>query len=83
MIPRNDIVAGIAHAPLVALLSEIEEIKPSPRLRPLLDFLTELGLLQRKGTNIKKLNSPPSCMTYLPWPRPFQKFFNKWCFHIS
>jgi hypothetical protein len=74
MIPRDDIVAGIAHTPLVAPLSEIEEIKPSPRLRPLFNFLTELGLLQRKATNTKKFNSPPSRMTYLHWPRPSQKF---------
>jgi len=59
MIPRDDIVAGIAHTPLVALLSEIEEIKPSPRLRPLFDLLTELGLLQRKGDKYKKVQQPP------------------------
>ncbi|MCC6032098.1 MAG: hypothetical protein LM566_04175 [Pyrobaculum sp.] len=59
MIPRDDIVAGIAHTPLVALLSEVEEIKPSPRLRPLFDFLTDLGLLQRKGDKYKKVQQPP------------------------
>jgi len=59
MIPRDDIVAGIAHTPVVALLSEIEEIKPSPRLRPFFDLLTNLGLLQRKGDKYKKAQQPP------------------------
>ncbi|MFZ8806981.1 MAG: hypothetical protein ACO2PN_02600 [Pyrobaculum sp.] len=59
MIPRDDIVAGIANTPLVALLSELEEVKPSPRLRPLLDFLTDIGLLQRKGDKYKKAQHPP------------------------
>jgi len=54
MIPRDDIVAGIANTPLVALLSELEEVKPSPRLRPLLEFLTDIGLLQRKGDKYRK-----------------------------
>ncbi len=59
MIPRDDVVAGIANTPLVALLSELEEVKPSPRLRPLLDFLTDIGLLQRKGDKYKKAQHPP------------------------
>jgi hypothetical protein len=59
MIPRDDIVAGIANTPLVALLSELEEVKPSPRLRPLFDFLTDIGLLQRKGDKYEKAQHPP------------------------
>ena len=59
MIPRDDIVAGIANTPLVALLSELEEVKPSPRLRPLLDFLTDIGLLHRKGDKYKKAQHLP------------------------
>ena len=59
MIPRDDIVAGIVNTPLAALLSELEEVKPSPRLRPLLDFLADIGLLQRKGDKYKKAQHPP------------------------
>jgi hypothetical protein len=43
----------------VALLSELEEVKPSPRLRPLLDFLTDIGLLQRKGDKYEKAQHLP------------------------
>jgi hypothetical protein len=77
MIPRNDIVAGIAHAPLVALLSEIEEIKPSPRLRPLLDFLAELGLLQRKGDKYKKAEQPPELHDVSPLAEAVSEIFQQ------
>jgi len=59
MIPRDDIVAGIANTPLVALLSELEEVKPRPRLRPLLDYLTDAGLLQRKGDKYEQAQHLP------------------------
>jgi hypothetical protein len=77
MIPRDDIVAGIAHTPLVALLSEIEEIKPSPRLRPLLDFLTELGLLQRKGDKYKKVEQPPKPHDVSPLAETISEIFQQ------
>jgi hypothetical protein len=77
MIPRNDIVAGIAHTPLVALLSDIEEIKPSPRLRPLFDFLTELGLLQRKGDKYKKAEQPPELHDVSPLAEAVSEIFQQ------
>jgi hypothetical protein len=77
MIPRNDIVAGIAHTPLVALLSDIEEIKPSPRLRPLFDFLTELGLLQRKGDKYKKVEQPPELHDVSPLAEAVSEIFQQ------
>jgi len=77
MIPRDDIVAGIAHTPLVALLSEIEEIKPSPRLRPLFDFLTDLGLLQRKGDKYKKVQQPPKPHDVSPLAEAVSELFQQ------
>jgi hypothetical protein len=77
MIPRNDVVAGIAHTPLVALLSEIEEIKPSPRLRPLFDLLTDLGLLQRKGDKYKKAEQPPELRDVSPLAEAVSEIFQQ------
>jgi hypothetical protein len=77
MIPRDDIVAGIAHTPLVVLLSEIEEIKPSPSLRPLFDFLTDLGFLQRKGDKYKKVEQPPKPRDVSPLAEAVSEIFQQ------
>jgi hypothetical protein len=77
MIPRDDIVAGIAHTPLVTLLSEVEEIKPSPRLRPLIDFLTDLGFLQRKGDKYKKVQQPPKPHDVSPLAEAVSELFQQ------
>jgi hypothetical protein len=80
MIPRDDIVAGIAHTPLVTLLSEVEEIKPSPRLRPLFDFLTDLGLLQRKDDKYKKVQQPPKPHDVSPLAEAVSELFQQVAF---
>jgi hypothetical protein len=80
MIPRDDIVAGIAHTPLVTLLSEVEEIKPSPRLRPLFDFLTDLGLLQRKGDKYKKVQQTPKPHDVSPLAEAVSELFQQVAF---
>jgi hypothetical protein len=77
MIPRDDIVAGIAHTPLVVFLSEVEEIKPSPRLRPLFDLLTDLGLLQRKGDKYKKVQQPPKPHDVSPLAEAVSELFQQ------
>jgi hypothetical protein len=77
MIPRDDIVAGIAHTSLVALLSEVEEIKPSPRLRPLFDLLTDLGVLQRKGDKYKKVQQPPKPHDVSPLAKAVSELFQQ------
>ncbi|ACB39802.1 hypothetical protein [Pyrobaculum neutrophilum] len=58
MIPRDDIIAGVASTPLLSLLSELEEVKPSQRIRPLFDFLAEVGLMQRKGDKYRRASLP-------------------------
>ncbi|MFN3804034.1 MAG: hypothetical protein ACK4SY_03160 [Pyrobaculum sp.] len=55
----KEIIDGIASAPSVVLLTEVEEVRPSPRLKPLYDFLADLGLLQRKGDKYVKTQVPP------------------------
>lgn len=59
MIPREDIITGILATPLVALLQEIDEVKPSPRVRPLFDLISETGVLQKKGDKYKRGQAPP------------------------
>ncbi|AET32099.1 hypothetical protein [Pyrobaculum ferrireducens] len=54
MIPRDDIILGILSSPPAALLLEIEEAKPMQRARPLFDFFSELGALQKKGDKYKR-----------------------------
>ncbi|ABO08592.1 hypothetical protein [Pyrobaculum calidifontis] len=59
MIPRGDILRGVRDTPLVALLLEFEELKPSPKLRPLLELLAELGVLAKRGDAYVKADARP------------------------
>jgi len=59
MIPRSDILRGVIDTPLTALLLEFEELKPSPKLRPLLELLAELGVLAKRGDAYVKADAKP------------------------
>ncbi|ABL87963.1 conserved hypothetical protein [Pyrobaculum islandicum DSM 4184] len=54
MIPRDDIIAGIVSTPISAFLLELEEIKPSPRVKSLIDFFVDIGVLQKKWDKYRK-----------------------------
>jgi len=77
MIPRDDIVAGIINTPVAILLSELEEVKPSPRLRTLFDFLADLGVLQRKGDRYKKAQQPPRRYELSPLAKAVSELFQQ------
>lgn len=66
MIPREDIVAGILSTPIVTLLLEVEEVKPSPRSRALFELLAEAGAFQRKGDKYRRGRSPPEVTELSP-----------------
>ncbi|MEM1902232.1 MAG: hypothetical protein QXK71_03285 [Pyrobaculum sp.] len=53
MIPRDYVIEGIRSTPFVALLAEFEELKPPARLIQFLNFLAEIGILQKKGDKYK------------------------------
>ncbi|MEM1597358.1 MAG: hypothetical protein QXP31_02755 [Pyrobaculum sp.] len=59
MTPREEIFLGIASSPLIHLLSELEEVKPSPRLREFFDFLSEAGIFHKKGDKYKRAQTRP------------------------
>lgn len=56
---REFIIAGLAATPIVAFLSELDEVKPPPRLAALFDLLVEASLLKKKGDKYKKADTPP------------------------
>ncbi|MEZ0319569.1 MAG: hypothetical protein ABWK05_06230 [Pyrobaculum sp.] len=59
MIPREEIFHGIASSPLIHIFSELEEVKPTPRLREFFDFLSEAGVFHKKGDKYKKAQTRP------------------------